>query len=107
MSRDYQSPAQFTGSMITFVVVSIEKAQYLSLERLATAAFAADGAEAGWPAPEASDRAYKAGASATPTGCQPGRWARAARAYRPYRRLQLSTIRDGSAAAFLFWPSRR
>jgi arylsulfatase len=42
VSKEYQSPAKFKGGKIQFVAVSIEKTQYVVLERLAAAAFAAD-----------------------------------------------------------------
>jgi arylsulfatase len=42
VSKEYKSPAKFKGGTIKFVAVSIEKTQYLALEKLAAAAFAAD-----------------------------------------------------------------
>ena len=42
VSEDYQSPGTFQGGTILFVGVTVEKAQYLDLEQLAVAAFAAD-----------------------------------------------------------------
>ncbi len=42
VSGEYQSPGTFTGGTIFFVGVTIEKAQYLDLEKLAAAAFAVD-----------------------------------------------------------------
>jgi arylsulfatase len=42
VSEDYASPAEFQGGRIQFVAVTVEKGQYLDLERLAAAAFAVD-----------------------------------------------------------------
>ncbi len=42
VSASYQSPGEFKGGTIFFVGVSVEKEQYLDLERLASAAFAVD-----------------------------------------------------------------
>jgi len=42
VSAGYTSPGEFKGGTIKFVGVSVEKAQYLDLERLAAAAFAVD-----------------------------------------------------------------
>src|SRR5262245_52824026 len=42
VSEEYKSPAKFEGGTILFVGVTIEKKQYLDLEKLAAAAFAAD-----------------------------------------------------------------
>lgn len=42
VSSDYQTPAKFTGGKILAVGVTVEKAQYLDLEKLAAAALAAD-----------------------------------------------------------------
>jgi arylsulfatase len=42
VSEDYQSPGTFSGGTILFVGVTVEKRQYLDLEKLAAAAFAAD-----------------------------------------------------------------
>lgn len=42
VSEDYQTPGAFTGGKILFVGVTVEKAQYLDLEKLAAAALAAD-----------------------------------------------------------------
>ncbi len=42
VSHQYKSPGTFTGGTILGVAVSIEKAQYLDLEKMAAAAFAID-----------------------------------------------------------------
>jgi len=42
VSHQYKSPGTFTGGTILGVAVSIEKAQYLDLEKMAAAAFAVD-----------------------------------------------------------------
>ncbi|HEY2368489.1 MAG TPA: hypothetical protein VGH87_18960, partial [Polyangiaceae bacterium] len=42
VSSEYASPARFEGGTIHFVAVSIEKAQYVDLEKLAAAAFSVD-----------------------------------------------------------------
>jgi arylsulfatase len=42
VSEGYQSPGTFKGGKIQFVAVTVEKAQYLDLEKLAAAAFAID-----------------------------------------------------------------
>jgi arylsulfatase len=42
VSEDYTSPGAFRGGTILFVAVTIEKAQYLDLEKLAASAFAVD-----------------------------------------------------------------
>ena len=42
VSEDYTSPGEFTGGEIKFVGVTVEKSQYLDLEKLAAAAFAVD-----------------------------------------------------------------
>ena len=42
VSEDYTSPGGFTGGEIKFVGVTVEKTQYLDLEKLAAAAFAVD-----------------------------------------------------------------
>jgi arylsulfatase A-like enzyme len=42
VSKEYKSPAKFEGGQILGVAVTIEKTQYLALEKLAAAAFAAD-----------------------------------------------------------------
>ena len=42
VSQGYKTPGKFTGGTILFVGVTVEKAQYLDLETLAAAAFAAD-----------------------------------------------------------------
>ena len=42
VSEDYRSPGTFHGGTILFVGVTIEKTQYLDLEKLAAAALAAD-----------------------------------------------------------------
>ena len=42
VSHQYKSPGTFTGGTILGVAVSIEKAQYLDLEKKAMATFAAD-----------------------------------------------------------------
>ena len=42
VSELYKSPSRFKGGKILFVEVSVEKAQYLDLERLAAAAYAVD-----------------------------------------------------------------
>jgi arylsulfatase len=42
VSQEYQAPGEFKGGTILGVAVSVEKAQYLDLETLAAAAFAAD-----------------------------------------------------------------
>jgi len=42
VSEDYESPGEFKGGAIAFVGVTVEKAQYLDLEKLAAAALARD-----------------------------------------------------------------
>jgi arylsulfatase len=42
VSEDYKTPGEFKGGTILGVAVTIEKAQYLDLEKLAAAAFAVD-----------------------------------------------------------------
>jgi len=42
VSEDYKTPGEFTGGTVLGVAVTVEKAQYLDLEKLAHAAFAAD-----------------------------------------------------------------
>jgi hypothetical protein len=42
VSQEYETPATFQGGRILFVAVTVEKAQYLDLEKLAVAALAAD-----------------------------------------------------------------
>jgi arylsulfatase len=42
VSEGYKSPGTFKGGTILFVGVSVEKRQYLDLEKLAAAALAAD-----------------------------------------------------------------
>jgi hypothetical protein len=42
VSEEYTSPGEFKGGTIKFVGVTIEKAQYLDLERLASAAMSVD-----------------------------------------------------------------
>jgi len=42
VSEGYITPGEFTGGEIKFVAVTVEKAQYLDLEKLAAAAFAVD-----------------------------------------------------------------
>jgi len=42
VSKEYSSPFRFGGGKIEIVAVTIEKAQYLDLERLAAAALSAD-----------------------------------------------------------------
>ena len=42
VSEDYKSPGEFKGGTIKFVGVTVEKAQYLDLERLAAAAMSVD-----------------------------------------------------------------
>ena len=42
VSEDYESPGDFKGGTIQFVGVTVEKAQYLDLEKLAAAALAVD-----------------------------------------------------------------
>ena len=42
VSQEYASPGEFKGGKILFVGVSVEKEQYLNLEKLAAAAFALD-----------------------------------------------------------------
>jgi arylsulfatase len=42
VSQEYTSPGTFKGGMIHFVAVTIEKAQYLDLEKMAAAALAVD-----------------------------------------------------------------
>jgi hypothetical protein len=42
VSQEYKSPGEFKGGTILFVGVSVEKEQYLNLEKLAAAAFALD-----------------------------------------------------------------
>jgi arylsulfatase len=42
VSQDYKSPGDFKGGHIQFVAVTVEKAQYLDMEKLAAAAFAVD-----------------------------------------------------------------
>lgn len=42
MSQDYKTPARFTGGAILGVAVSVGKAQYLDLEKLAAAAMSVE-----------------------------------------------------------------
>ena len=42
VSHQYKSPGTFTGGTILGVAVTVEKAQYLDLEKMAAAAFAVD-----------------------------------------------------------------
>lgn len=42
VSKEYSAPAAFQGGTILLVAVTIEKSQYLDLEKLASAAFSAD-----------------------------------------------------------------
>jgi arylsulfatase len=42
VSEDYKTPGEFKGGRILFVGVTVEKAQYLDLEKLAAAALAVD-----------------------------------------------------------------
>jgi hypothetical protein len=42
VSEDYKSPGEFKGGTILFVGVTVEKKQYLDLEKLAHAALAVD-----------------------------------------------------------------
>ena len=42
VSAGYKSPGKFTGGTIKAVGVSVEKEQYLDLEKVAAAAFARD-----------------------------------------------------------------
>ena len=42
VSQEYQTPGEFRGGKIEFVGVTVEKKQYLDLEKLAAAAFAVD-----------------------------------------------------------------
>ncbi|MBL8575660.1 MAG: arylsulfatase [Mesorhizobium sp.] len=42
VSEDYKTPGEFEGGKILFVGVTVEKGQYLDLEKLAAAAFAVD-----------------------------------------------------------------
>jgi hypothetical protein len=42
VSEDYKTPGEFQGGTILFVGVTVEKAQYLELEKLAAAALAVD-----------------------------------------------------------------
>jgi len=42
VSKEYQSPGTFKGGTILGVGVTVEKAQYLDLEKIAAAAFAVD-----------------------------------------------------------------
>ena len=42
VSAGYKAPATFKGGTILFVGVTVEKAQYLDLEKVAAAAFAVD-----------------------------------------------------------------
>jgi arylsulfatase len=42
VSEDYKTPGTFKGGTIKFVGVTVEKAQYLDLEKLAHAALAVD-----------------------------------------------------------------
>ena len=42
VSQEYKSPGTFKGGTILGVAVTIEKAQYLDLEKMAAAAFAVD-----------------------------------------------------------------
>jgi len=42
VSEDYKSPGEFKGGTILFVAVTVEKKQYLDLEKLAAAAFVVD-----------------------------------------------------------------
>ena len=42
VSEEYKSPGEFKGGKILFVGVTVEKKQYLDLEKLAAGAFAVD-----------------------------------------------------------------
>jgi arylsulfatase len=42
VSEEYTTPGTFTGGTILFVAVTVEKSQYIDLEKLAAAAFAVD-----------------------------------------------------------------
>jgi hypothetical protein len=42
VAAGYKSPGTFKGGTIQFVGVTVEKAQYLDLEKLAAAAFSVD-----------------------------------------------------------------
>ena len=42
VSAEYKSPGRFKGGTILGVGVTVEKAQYLDLEKIAAAAFAVD-----------------------------------------------------------------
>ena len=42
VSEEYKSPGEFKGGKILFVAVTVEKKQYLDLEKLAATAFAID-----------------------------------------------------------------
>ncbi|MGE3144800.1 MAG: hypothetical protein AB7K35_04355 [Pseudorhodoplanes sp.] len=42
VSEDYKTPGECKGGTILFVAVTVEKKQYLDLEKLAAAAFAVD-----------------------------------------------------------------
>jgi arylsulfatase len=42
VSEDYKAPGKFKGGTIFVVGVTVEKAQYLDLEKVAAAAYAAD-----------------------------------------------------------------
>ena len=42
VSAGYKSPGEFKGGTIVFVGMTVEKSQYLDLERLAAGAFASD-----------------------------------------------------------------
>jgi arylsulfatase len=42
VSHEYKAPGRFKGGIIVFVAVTVEKAQYLDLERQAQAAFNRD-----------------------------------------------------------------
>jgi hypothetical protein len=42
VSQEYQAPGEFKGGKIQFVGVTVEKTQYLDLEKLAAAAMAID-----------------------------------------------------------------
>ena len=42
VSEEYKSPGEFKGGTILLVAVTVEKEQYLDLEKLAATAFAID-----------------------------------------------------------------
>jgi arylsulfatase len=42
VSQEYKAPGKFAGGTILFVEISIDKDQYLDLEKLAAAAFSVD-----------------------------------------------------------------